>query len=204
MSWFKSLLRRWSGIDEELTKKLAEVDARLAEIHEPKATETKDENGTLTVTQWNHAYAEAKRTSMPPELTVGKTDDEIVQLWVDRYNHEHVEPKLEVVHSGIDKMGRIKMKLEWNDAFIRLLQEQGIVGDTEEKMIENYLALMTRKVDAELFDEEEGPKASRELPNESDIERELENMDPEVVKRLEKTLRRRAQLKSPRKRNIDK
>lgn len=204
MSWFKSLLRKWSGADDELKAKLAEVDARLKNLDEPKASETKDAEGRLSVTGYNSAYVRDLRNRLPTELTSSKTDAEVVQLWVDRYNHEHVVPKLEVLHSGIEPDGRIKMKLEWNDAFIRLLQERGITGDTEEKMIENYLAMMTRKVDAELFDEEEGPKAAPPLPDEHDIERELENMDPEVVRRLEKTLRRRAQLKSPRKRSFDK
>ena len=184
-------------LSKEIERLLLE---REQELH-PKATEAKAADGTLSITDWNHAYVKDLRSRFPQELTIDKTDAEVVQLFVDRYNHEHVEPKLEVLHSGIDPDGRIKMKLDWNEAFINLLRERGVKGDTDEKMIENYLAMMTRKVDAELFDEDEGdvpPPGA--LPGEREIERELENMDPEVVRRLEKTLRRRAQLKSPRKR----
>jgi len=189
---------------KELQKKLDEVDRRLAELDEPHVIELKDADGKLRVSSWNHAYVRDLRTRLPPELTASATDTEVVQLWVDRYNHEHEDPKLNVLHAGIESDGRIKMKLDWNDAFIRLLQERGIQGETEEKMIENYLAMMTRKVDAELFDEEEGEAAPRPvIPDEHDIERELQDMDPEVVRRLEKAIRRRAQLKTPRKRRLD-
>lgn len=200
MSWLKNLLRKWVGNDPEVQKV---IDERLKALEEPKATETKLPDGTLEVTGWNHAYVRDLRTRLPSDLTESKTDSEVVQLWVDRYNHEHVEPKLEVLHSGIEADGRIKMKLEWNSAFIRQLQERGIAGDTEEKMVENYLAMMTRKVDADVFDEAEGepgaPSGAR-LPEEHEIERELENMDPEMVRRMEKVIRRRSQ-KRPLRRN---
>jgi hypothetical protein len=216
MSWLKNLLRRWTGAEAEaqrVKQLLEEAEQRLKNLEEPRATETKQPDGTLEVTGWNHAYVRDLRTRLPSDLTNGKTDSEVVQLWVDRYNHEHVEPKLEVLHSGIEADGRIKMKLEWNTAFVRLLQERGIAGDTEEKMVENYLAMMTRKVDADLYEEGEGEALTPNprLPEEHEIERELEGMDPEVVRRMEKVIRRRAQkrpltraeLKPARNRSLD-
>jgi len=173
-------------------------------VKEPWAVEVKDSHGQLSIKDCNAAYVRDLRARLPEELTSAATNDEVIKLWTDRYNHEKIEPKLEVVHSGILPDGRIKMQLEWNDAFIRQLQERGIQGETEEKMVENYLAAMTRKVDADMYDDEEGADrpAAPMLPDEHDIERELQNMDPEVVRRLERTIRRRSQLKSPRKRSF--
>ena len=54
-------------------------------------------------------------------------------------------PNLSVIHSGIDEDGRIKLELDWNDAFIKELNNNGFVGDSEEETVEKYLASIARE-----------------------------------------------------------
>jgi hypothetical protein len=172
---------------------------------QPWAVERKDDVGSLQILDYNHAYVKDLRSRLPEELVQTANDAEVIQLWVDRYNHERVEPRLEVIHSGIDQEGRIRMKLDWNHTFIRLLQERGIPGETEEEMVENYLSMMTRQsqMDAIMGEMNDGQPQPPE-PSEEDIEGVLNTMDPETLRRLERTIRRRAQTRgTTRKRNID-
>jgi hypothetical protein len=110
----------------------------------PWAAERKVD-GMLVIDDYNQAYPAYLRTILPQDLTSGLTDDDVIGLWVDRYNREHAEPRLEVVHAGIDSSGKIKMKLDWNNAFIQQLYAQGIEGDTEEEMVEQYLTMVTHQ-----------------------------------------------------------
>lgn len=208
-AWLVSLFSPKPKLSEaDLIRKLrTEIALELEANSVPKATEVKDDNGMLTVTDWNHAYAQAKRALLPPEISGAMTDDEVVKTWVERYNYEHEAPRFVMVHSTIDAENRITMKFDWNDAFIRQLQRLGIKGDTEEKMIENYLAMKKGRIDAEFLDEDEvdgdeQPAAEGKPPSEEEIERELDNMDPETLRRLSRTIRRRSQPKGPRKRNF--
>jgi hypothetical protein len=175
-------------------------------VNAPWGVEELSEDGILTVPDFNSGYAAKLRASLPPEITSALTDTEVVKLWVERRNHEKQTPKLEVVHSDITEDGQVKLKLEWNDAFIRMLQANGFQGDSEDDLIQNYLHQVTKNVDTQMFDEDtaETPLVPRRLPTENDIEEVLNNTDPDTLKALEKSIRRRAaQRGGGRTRNLD-
>lgn len=174
---------------------------------QPWAVERKDETGALSIPNYNHAYVRDLRARLPEELTQTATNAEVIQLWIDRYNHERVEPRLEVVHAGVDQDGRIRMKLDWNQTFIRMLQERGIQGESDEEMVETYLSMVTRNNQYE--DDGLGEMANEQPqstePSEDDIEGILNTMDPDTLRKLERSVRRRAQTRgSSRKRSLDK
>lgn len=102
-------------------------------------------DGKITVRDYNKAFVGQLREKHG-DLTDGKSDAEIVKLFHDRENIEHEEPRLEVLHAGIDEDGIVKMKLDWNQSFIRHLRENGIVGETDEEAIEIYLMMLSRDV----------------------------------------------------------
>lgn len=104
------------------------------------------ENKKLVVKNFNNAFVEQLKTELG-DLTDDKTDAEIVQLFGDRENIEHEEPRLEVLHFGVDEDGRVKMSLDWNTAFIKHLKAHGINAPTEEEAVEIYLMLLQRQVD---------------------------------------------------------
>lgn len=213
MKWLTDLFggeerQRLQREAEELRKQATDMAALAARLKEqldasvPRADEV-IENGVLTVTNWNAGYAAAKRAALPPDLVVGMTDEAVVKMWVDRRNLELEEPKLEVVHSDITVDGQVTLKLEWNTAFIRLLQARGFVGDSEDELVQAYLHQVTRKTDEEMFQQETAdvPLAP---PSEDDIEKILDNTNPETLKQLEKSIRRRAAQRGARQRTLDK
>lgn len=109
--------------------------------------------GKLYVKDYNKAFVDDLRVKLGAELTDDKTDEEIVNLFVSRENIEQEEPYLNVVHSGIDADGRIKMKLDWNHSFINLLKKNGITGENDEEAIHRYLLLLTHNKMDELVGE---------------------------------------------------
>lgn len=168
----------------------------------PWSVETRSTTGKLEIKEYNTAFAKELRSQLGDEIVGVKTDAEVVQLWVDRYNYERETPRLEVVHGEIAADGRVNVKLEWNDAFIRMLRESGIEGVSEDDMVKVYLATVTAKVDRDIADIEDqdqeeydpaiqgngGPKQ----PSEVDVSAIIDHMDPGVLKMFEKDIRRRA------------
>jgi hypothetical protein len=111
----------------------------------PKANLSFD-GGKLVVKSHNKAWIDKLRWDLG-DLTFGKSDDEVVKLYVDRENLEHEEPRLTVDHMGIDENGKIKMKLDWNQAFIKLLRDKaGIVAESEEEAVQAYMLRLTMDV----------------------------------------------------------
>lgn len=71
------------------------------------------------------------------ELTVLR---EIAKEHEDKKNSP--EPWVEVVGESIDPVRGIQIKLDWNDAFIQYLKENGITGKDEDTAIQKWLALL--------------------------------------------------------------
>jgi hypothetical protein len=107
----------------------------------------------VKVRSYNQSFVDDLKSRMG-DLIDGKTDDEIVKLFSDRENLELEEPRLDVLHSGISDDGRIKMKLDWNQAFIRHLADNGIIAETEEEAIEMYLSLLVSNRKNEISNED--------------------------------------------------
>ena len=164
-------------------------------------SDQREENGKLVVNDYNASYVQGLRDELKDAIHGIMTDADVVKLWVDRYNYEREMPRLEMVHGEISVDGRINVKLEWNDAFIKMLQESGVEGESEDDMIKVYLASVTSKVDRDVAEADEVDTTESEPtkaiakpkhPSDSDVDQILEQMDPEVLKMFEKNIRRRA------------
>lgn len=58
---------------------------------------------------------------------------------------EEVEPRVEIVSSGIDADGMSRLQLEWNEEFIEHLRVHGYEGATDEEIVNQWLnALMSQ------------------------------------------------------------
>lgn len=162
-------------------------------------------SGKLVISNYNSAFVKSLREQLAQELTTAKTDAEVVKLWTDRYNYERELPKLEVVHGEVSSDGRVNVKLEWNDAFIAMLRNAGVEGESEDDMIRVYLASVTSKVDRDIAQADDidivapthdiAIQGRPKQPSESDVDQLLEQMDPDVLKMIEKNIRRRAATK---------
>ena len=147
-------------------------------------------DGKLIVVDYNSAFVAKLRNSFGDLIDETTSDDDIVKLYVDRENLDREEPRLEVVHLGIEKDGQLKIKLDWNKAFIDHLHKNGISGETEDEAIKEYLSrLTTETADAQggmpdVITRDQINEAFRDIDNVA--QRELDEAAAQV-----KTTRRR-------------
>lgn len=108
------------------------------------------QDGKLVVRSYNKAFVDDLRIKFGDLVNENSTDDEIVALYTDRENLANEEPRLEVLHLGIEPDGQLKIKLDWNKSFIDHLRKHGITGETEDEAIKEYLSrLSTETADAQ-------------------------------------------------------
>lgn len=194
---------------EEDARQASVEEARLAaEIVQRDLLPWADINyvaGRMKVNAYNKRFVDDLRQKMG-DLTEGLSDDDVIKLFTDRENIELEEPKLDVVHSGIDEDGRIKMQLDWNPAFIRHLADNGIQAETEEEAIQMYLSLLTHQaaedIIPEMLSKEDVEAAFHDLTEEATAElaeaaRQIEERST-AIKKSRKTPRKRTTKGSPR------
>lgn len=128
-------------------------------------------DGKLQIDSFNQAFVEELKLKLG-DLTDGKTDREIVDLYLDRENIQREDPKLEVLHLGLAEDGTVKMKLDWNRSFITHLRENGIEGETEEEAVEKYLQLLHRKHGDSELDQEDADAVFADI--DAELHREFE------------------------------
>ena len=91
----------------------------------------------LTVEKEDKQKLEAELTEATAELTVLR---EKHQEYEDRRNSP--EPWVEVIGESIDPVRGIEIKLDWNDAFIQYLKENGITAKDEDTAVQKWLAFL--------------------------------------------------------------
>lgn len=109
-------------------------------------------NGKLTVSDYNKPFVEEIKVKIGHQLDEELSDDQLVKLYVDRENIEREEPRLDVIHLGIEDDGNLKIELDWNKSFIEMLKKNGITGETEDDAIREYLARLTTEQTPDLSD----------------------------------------------------
>lgn len=100
-------------------------------------------DGKLEVVDYNAAFVKKLRSQFGDLVNDETSDADVVKLYVDRENIDREEPRLEVLHLGIEEDGQLKIKLDWNKAFIDHLRKNGITGETEDEAIKEYLSRLT-------------------------------------------------------------
>ncbi len=75
--------------------------------------------------------------------------------------YESKDPWVEVIGIEEDAEHGLKLQLEWNDAFIAHLRDNGITGLDEDQMVQHWVALMSSSVAEQMSDS---------TPQESDFE----------------------------------
>jgi hypothetical protein len=161
MSFFSSIWNKHFG-----GKKTAWADINYA-------------GGKMIVKSYNVKFVDDLRIRMG-NLTQGLSDEDVIKLFSDRENIELEEPKLDVVHSGIDDDGRIKMQLDWNPAFIRHLAENGIQAESEEEAIQMYLSLLTHQAADDI---------TTDMLSKEDIDAAFHDLDQEAKAELDEAAR---------------
>lgn len=154
------------------------------------------DDGKLIVKSYNKAFVDKIRDELGG-LSINKTDAEVVKLYSDRENTELEEPRLTVEHMGIDESGKIKMKLDWNRSFIKLLKDKaGIVAENEEDAIQAYLLKLTMDVAEDMglptqltLTQDQVNSALSQI--DGDYDREMRELESMVKNKSRKPRRRR-------------
>lgn len=133
----------------------------------------------VVVVDWNDAFAATVRDQLGHEVTHDKTNSQVIAMYNDRSVIEHEEPKLDVKHLGITNDGLIKTELDWNQAFIRHLRDNGITGETDEQAIQLYLSLLTKNV---VDEDEDEPN---QLLSREQVDMAFDEIDHETARELE-------------------
>lgn len=68
---------------------------------------------------------------------------------------ESTDPWVDVIADVKDSNG-LGVRLEWNDAFIAYLKENGITGTDQEQIVQKYIALLLRDTADRLEEETKG------------------------------------------------
>lgn len=110
--------------------------------------------------RWNQAFIK----DLIKKGHAGETDNEVFQSYLDRQLEEErqrvveeerekkrlsAEPWVEVIGEKIDSDGRIELQLDWNAAFIKYLKLNGFRGQTDEILVQTWLAALERDATGE-------------------------------------------------------
>lgn len=139
--------------DLEVQEREREATRAAAELAAKPNAEFKYVDGKLTCVSYNQPFITDLRVKLGSLVDENTPDDAIIKKYIEREELEHEEPRLDVLHTGINDDGSLKIKLDWNRAFINLLKAHGITAETEEDAIKEYLSRMTSKVDDEISEE---------------------------------------------------
>ena len=60
-----------------------------------------------------------------------------------RYKSE--EPFVEIVSQDFTEEGGVQLRLDWNPAFIRYLKANGVIGPTDEAIVDNWLKSLSQE-----------------------------------------------------------
>jgi hypothetical protein len=81
---------------------------------------------------------------------VGKIQDEYVEKM-----KQSLDPWVEVMADVRDSNG-LGIRLEWNDAFVAYLKENGINGTDQDQVVQKYIALLLRDAADKMEEETKG------------------------------------------------
>jgi hypothetical protein len=56
------------------------------------------------------------------------------------------DPWVDIKSDSIDPIKGIRIELDWNDAFIKLLRKHGITGSNDEAMVQKWLATIYKQL----------------------------------------------------------
>lgn len=173
MSWLKNLFKSKEQLEQEFRDKLAEEENQkelLRKEVEQKILQEKRESNTPWFEpiigaeecpylheryNWNQAFIK----DLLKRGYTGESDSEVIQSYLDKQDQierERIieeereklrssgEPWVEVVADEFDSEGRIAIKLDWNQAFIKYLRTNGFRGANDDVLVQTWLAALQR------------------------------------------------------------
>jgi hypothetical protein len=133
MKFIKDIFKTQAEID-------AENEAAQAKVEQERLAREKELDEYFTkriAAEKAAAEAEAKRIAEEEEHKRLK-NEEAMAIYREEMKKSS-EPWVEVVSGDVDPTNGIQIKLDWNDAFITYLRQNGITGENEDIMVQKWL-----------------------------------------------------------------
>jgi len=154
-NWFSNLFKSEEARKAELQ---AEEDKQAALVEELAAKRFKDFKNSQDFQDMLRATAEQvvektkqqkideenrKKKEYTAKMEKAERDLETLNEKMQDSN----EPWVHIVSSSFDPNNGIKIKLDWNQAFIHYLTQQGVKGDSEDEIVRIWLAFLSQDID---------------------------------------------------------
>ena len=98
----------------------------------------------LALLEANLEAEKAAKTEATEQLEAANEELNILREKQQQYEDKRnsPEPWIEVIGESIDPIRGIEIRLDWNDAFIQYLKENGITGKDEDTAVQKYVAFL--------------------------------------------------------------
>lgn len=123
---FKSLSKWWNQ------DKLAAIEARLELQQRLSELEAR-----VTETATTKVVVEQKLQEAEEQLTMYRKQEE-----ADEARRNGTEPWVEVRSANLDPVKGIQIELDWNEAFVQYLKDNGLSGRDDETIVQKWLAFL--------------------------------------------------------------
>lgn len=123
---FKSLSKWWNQ------DKLAAIEARLELQQRLSELEAR-----VTETATTKVVVEQKLHEAEEQLTMYRKQEE-----ADEARRNGTEPWVEVRSANLDPVKGIQIELDWNEAFVQYLKDNGLSGRDDETIVQKWLAFL--------------------------------------------------------------
>lgn len=93
------------------------------------------------------------------ELSVRRQQDE-----ADEAKRNGIEPWVEIKSDNVDPVKGIQIELDWNEAFVQYLKDNGITAKTDESIVQKWVAMLyqdlMQKMEARVIAESDKPRVN--------------------------------------------
>lgn len=86
--------------------------------------------------------AELKALKQAEAVRLVQEEEERLREEYENDPHNSAEPWVEIVGDTIDPVKGISIQMDWNEAFIEYLQDQGFHGIDEDEIVQKWLAML--------------------------------------------------------------
>jgi chromosome segregation ATPase len=137
---FEAVKNWWNKDKNAATLRELEFNARLDTI-EARMAEQREKNTQLqmelidTAEKLNETTTKLDETEQ--ELSLYRKQEE-----EDEARRNGSEPWVEVRSARMDPVKGIQIELDWNDAFVQYLRENGLAGRDDETIVQKWLAFL--------------------------------------------------------------
>lgn len=145
-------IKNWYNKDKIQAAETAATLARIEKRFADQEAEKQALEFQLTTTKETLAGAQ-------DELSVRRQQDE-----ADEAKRNGVEPWVEIKSDSVDPVKGIQIELDWNEAFVQYLKDNGIAAKSDEGIVQKWVAMLyqdlMQKMEQRVIDDSDKPRVN--------------------------------------------